>query len=608
LFVREHCKAENTGRVNYLEKYYCYQDISPIIKFIGFLVWLGLLFVALAVTANDFITTNIEIIAVATNLSENLAGATLLALGNGSPDVFSTFTAIRMGEGSLAIGELIGAASIVTAALVGTLAVIKPFKVTKREFLRDLSFFAGAAIFVIAFVADGQVTLSECWFMFAYWLCYCLCLWLWTWLEQRREKKHRENMLVTERTRLVGQRDFGTIDQAESANRRPPSDNELRRLERIRFEGMLGVDPDQRPRAKMALQLPALISAVQFHSIVLSAARPVATPPAPIVPTSKRAVLFPKLQNFWDQSPREKAFSILATPPAFFLTITTPVTKKLQVLDGESYVWIRWLTVLQCLTAPVFVVFALSPVDSGLPLIPCIICTVISVVCLVTLFSFTTADRHPSWISPLTGAGFVVGIIWINFVASEVVIFFTHVGIILRISKAILGLTAFALGNSIGDFLAATSIAQKGSPFMAFTACFGGPMFNLLFGIGLGGVWNQLVYGGSSLPINVEITSTLVISAITLLLTIVVFFLWIPANGFWLSRSFGVSLVTLWLTSTIVNVGMESYGLTVRWPDGVEPRWSGGVLWLVSIIIMAAVGSLMASSAPFDWIDGPTSF
>ncbi|KAI8446587.1 hypothetical protein BY996DRAFT_8451782 [Phakopsora pachyrhizi] len=47
------------------------------------------------------------------SLNENLAGVTFLGFGNVAPDVFSTFVAMRSGTGSLAIGELIGAASFI---------------------------------------------------------------------------------------------------------------------------------------------------------------------------------------------------------------------------------------------------------------------------------------------------------------------------------------------------------------------------------------------------------------------------------------------------------------------------------------------------------------
>lgn len=42
---------------------------------------------------------------------------TFLAFSNGSPDVFSTFSALKSNAGSLAIGELIGAASFIVSVV-----------------------------------------------------------------------------------------------------------------------------------------------------------------------------------------------------------------------------------------------------------------------------------------------------------------------------------------------------------------------------------------------------------------------------------------------------------------------------------------------------------
>ena len=50
------------------------------------------------------------------------------------------------------------------------------------------------------------------------------------------------------------------------------------------------------------------------------------------------------------------------------------------------------------------------------------------------------------------------------------------------LSDAILGLTVLAWGNSIGDLIADTAMAKRGNPRTGFSACFGGPLFNLLLG------------------------------------------------------------------------------------------------------------------------------
>ena len=82
-----------------------------------------------------------------------MAGVTFLAFGNGSPDVFSTFAAFKSHSGSLAVGELIGAAAFITSVIAGTMALIRPFKVSKRLFLRDVAFFIVAVAFSMIFLA-----------------------------------------------------------------------------------------------------------------------------------------------------------------------------------------------------------------------------------------------------------------------------------------------------------------------------------------------------------------------------------------------------------------------------------------------------------------------
>ena len=46
----------------------------------------------------------------------------------------------------------------------------------------------------------------------------------------------------------------------------------------------------------------------------------------------------------------------------------------------------------------------------------------------------------------------------------------------------VLGLTVLAWGNSVGDMSTNMAMARKGLANMAMTACYAGPVFNLLVG------------------------------------------------------------------------------------------------------------------------------
>lgn len=91
-----------------------YAASSPALKPLiatGYLLLLSFLFSFIGIVASDFFCPNLATISNYLGLSETTAGVTLLAFGNGSPDVFSTFSAMNQGTFSLAIGELIGAAT-----------------------------------------------------------------------------------------------------------------------------------------------------------------------------------------------------------------------------------------------------------------------------------------------------------------------------------------------------------------------------------------------------------------------------------------------------------------------------------------------------------------
>lgn len=69
--------------------------------------------------------------------------------------------------------------------------------------------------------------------------------------------------------------------------------------------------------------------------------------------------------------------------------------------------------------------------------------------------------------------------------ANIIVDILTLFDIMSGISIALLGLTLLSWGNSVGDALATISISKKGFGEMAITGCVSGPVFNLMFGMGL---------------------------------------------------------------------------------------------------------------------------
>jgi sodium/potassium/calcium exchanger 6 len=188
-FVRKNCPDEQAGLFAYLEFYYCSTSRVQPFAFTVIALWLGLLFSTIGIAASDFFCINLSTIANLLGMSESLAGVTFLAFGNGSPDVFSTFAAMSTNSGSLAIGELIGAAGFITTVVAGSMAFVHPFKVAKKSFVRDVSFFIIAATFSMVFLYDGKLYPWEAGFMVGIYIFYVIFVVTWHWWFSRRRRR-----------------------------------------------------------------------------------------------------------------------------------------------------------------------------------------------------------------------------------------------------------------------------------------------------------------------------------------------------------------------------------------------------------------------------------
>jgi sodium/potassium/calcium exchanger 6 len=238
--------------------------------------------------------------------------------------------------------------------------------------------------------------------------------------------------------------------------------------------------------------------------------------------------------------------------------------------------WNRWLVATQIFTAPLFIVLILwantSPTLSPATLLLHSLYALLASTLTLALLLLTTTPSHPPRSRPLLCfLGFAVSIAWISTIANEVVGVLKALGVILGISDAILGLTIFAVGNSLGDLVADITVARLGYPVMALSACFGGPMLNILLGVGISGLY-MTIRGGESRyerhpdrpviykPYHIEVGQTLVISGVTLLVTLLGLLIVVPMSGWWMSRRIGVGLVVLWGVSTVGNVVVEVAG------------------------------------------------
>lgn len=126
-------------------------------------------------------------------------------------------------------------------------------------------------------------------------------------------------------------------------------------------------------------------------------------------------------------------------------------------------------------------------------------------------------------------------------------------GLIFGLSDAIIGLTIFAVGNSLADLVANTSVAMF-APIMGFSACFGAPMLNILLGIGVSG---SIVIQETGQDYTLRFTTTLLVSTVGLLSVLIATLVFVPWNGYLLSRRWGIFLLACYVTMMVVNIIVE---------------------------------------------------
>jgi sodium/potassium/calcium exchanger 6 len=303
--VRANCPDEEAGVISYLTFYYCRLPHAKPVAFVFMTLWLAMLFSTIGIAASDFFCVNLNTIARMLGMSESLAGVTLLAFGNGSPDVFSTFAAFRTHAASLAVGELIGAACFITAVVSGSMALIRPFQVARKSFVRDVGFFLVAAAFSMGFIVDGKLHLWESVTMVAFYLFYVAFVvgWHW-WLNLRKARRAKAAAMRshyvtpggeeeevaeyhdeetpggtpggTPRSRTPGRgisvEDFSMLERAGGDDRMDEDDNEE---ERERWMGELTNNmrvnrPSMSRRNTHTPIRPSLVGALEFRAVLSS--------------------------------------------------------------------------------------------------------------------------------------------------------------------------------------------------------------------------------------------------------------------------------------------------------------------------------------------------
>lgn len=215
-----------------------------------------------------------------------------------------------------------------------------------------------------------------------------------------------------------------------------------------------------------------------------------------------------EIENWYEASIFVKLVIIFRAPLVFIATCTIPVVDK----DKRNDNWCRLLNSLHCMTIPLVIVLSNKisqinnndgPFGVSYPVI------ILLAGLLLATFILKTTKSHepPSYHVTFAFTGFLMSVLWVYLLVTEILGLLKTIGIIFGMSDAAIGLAFLAWGNSLGDIVSNLTLAEAGYPRMALGASVGAPLLNLLIGFGLS--FSISLSPGESAPIPYQPTFTL---------------------------------------------------------------------------------------------------
>ncbi|KAF7014192.1 unnamed protein product [Triticum aestivum] len=423
--VAGRCYPRGRGYVDYLYLFYCVcGDEHRALGYAAMAAWLAVLFYVLGDTAAVYFCSSLEGLSRLLRLSPAVAGVTLLSLGNGAPDALSTVASFASGGTGKGASTAVGLNGLLGGALFVSSAVLGVIclRVGGRGVAIDRgSFFRDACFLLIALAAVAVVLAAGE---------------VSIWGALAFTSLYLVYVLVV--VFIHGRSHDG---EAEAAWVDTTASSELCNVVETDFY------PDQEPL------LPERAPLLQYY--------------AGDATKKKKGV-------FWS------AVRVLELP--------LYLPRRLTIPDASEERWSKPAAVAAATLSPVFLSCLWSHA-TGSPPLALLLGGIAGLSLGLLAFLSTEADAPPTkFLSAWLAGGFVMSVAWEYVIANELLSLLVSAGLVLGVDPATLGMTVLAWGNSLGDLIANVAVAvaaRRGGAQVAVAGCYGGPVFNVLVGLGL---------------------------------------------------------------------------------------------------------------------------
>ncbi|KAM5129014.1 sodium/potassium/calcium exchanger 4 isoform 1-T1 [Mantella aurantiaca] len=136
------------------------------------------MFYALAIVCDDFFVPSLEKICERLHLSEDVAGATFMAAGSSTPELFASVIGVFITHGDVGVGTIVGSAVFNILCIIGVCGVFagQVVRLTWWSLFRDSMYYILAIIALIIFIYDEVIVWWESLILIIMYLFYILIM------------------------------------------------------------------------------------------------------------------------------------------------------------------------------------------------------------------------------------------------------------------------------------------------------------------------------------------------------------------------------------------------------------------------------------------------
>jgi len=130
---------------------------------VGSIIALIISFYLLSEISDRYFVVSLDKISERLNMSHDMAGATLMAIGSSAPELFVAIIAVFKpgGHGEIGIGTIVGSALFNLLVITGAVAIVKKTTLPWQPVVRDLIFYVISIIALFYVLNNGYVTIFE---------------------------------------------------------------------------------------------------------------------------------------------------------------------------------------------------------------------------------------------------------------------------------------------------------------------------------------------------------------------------------------------------------------------------------------------------------------